>query len=226
MLNSLFKFDARGYVHSIRQELIGLAVFIAVIWGVFAVSLVLPLNSYLGLVPRYLSGLPGILCMPFLHRDFAHIFSNSIPLIVLCALLAGSRANSIVVVTGIILVSGTFIWCLAPNGSPEAPKTYVGASALVFGLVTYLISSGIFERRPVPMLIAVVVGLMYGGTIIYELSFLRAIFSQQRDISWSAHLHGALAGLAMAFVLTHDEGRKWISRNVPQLESQLPKSRM
>jgi membrane associated rhomboid family serine protease len=164
--------------------------------------------------------------LPFLHRDFPHIFNNSIPLLVLCTLLSGSRANSASVVCGIMLVSGILIWFLAPNGTNDAPLLYVGASALIFGLVTFLISSGIFERRMLPVAIAIVVGLMYGGTLFYELTFLRALFSQQRDVSWSARVYGAVAGVAVAFILTHDHGRAWISRNAPQLEDHLPKSRL
>ena len=226
MYDKLFRFDARGYVHTIRQELVGVLIFVATIWLVFLLSRVIPLNQYLGLIPRTLSGLPGIVCLPFLHRDFPHIFNNSIPLLVLCTLLSGSRANSVSVVIAIVLLSGIFIWCFAPNGTNQAPVLYVGASALIFGLVTFLISSGIFERRLVPVAIAIVVGLMYGGTLFYELTFMRAIFSQQKDVSWSAHAYGAIAGVAVAFLLTHGQGRAWISRHVPQLENHLPTSRL
>lgn len=226
MFERLFRFNAREYVHSIRQELFGVVLFVASLWLTFVLSRVFPLNEYLGLTPRYLSGLPGIAGMPFLHENFAHIFSNTIPLLVLLTLLAGSRANSTSVVVSIVLISGALIWLLAPNGVPAAPKIYVGASSLVFGLVTFLIASGAIERRPAPLVVAFIVGLMYGGTILYELTFLRALFSQQQNISWTAHVYGAVAGLLVAYSLTHERGRRWITTNVPSLGKQLPESRV
>lgn len=213
MFDKLFRFDAKSYVHTIRQELLGVLIFIITIWVMFLAGRFLPVNEYLGLVPRRLSGLPGIIFLPFLHRDFAHIFNNSIPLLVLCTMLAGSRADSVTVVSAIVLLSGTIIWLVAPNGPPNAPLLYVGASALVFGLVTFLISSGIFERRTIPMAVAIVVGLMYGGTLVYELTFLRAIFSEQENVSWSAHAYGAVAGVLVAFFLTHARGRALLARD-------------
>src|SRR5271163_1481279 len=37
----------------------------------------------LGLVPRKIAGIPGILFSPFLHGSFSHLFFNSIPFLVL-----------------------------------------------------------------------------------------------------------------------------------------------
>ncbi|MCB1639211.1 MAG: rhomboid family intramembrane serine protease, partial [Thiothrix sp.] len=82
-----------SHVHRIREELWAVLLFIAAIWGVFLLDRFLPLES-LGLIPRHLSGLAGIVAMPFLHDNWSHILSNTVPLFVLLILLAGSRANS------------------------------------------------------------------------------------------------------------------------------------
>jgi len=44
--------------------------------------------------------------LPFLHANLAHIMANTVPLIVLLCLLAGSRANSIDIVVYISVIAG------------------------------------------------------------------------------------------------------------------------
>ena len=46
-------------------------------------------------------------------------------------------------------------------------QDHIGASGLVFGLIVFLILSGLLERRPVPLLIALFVGFLYGGTLLW-----------------------------------------------------------
>ena len=80
--------------HSIGDEITKVLIFVGVIWLVFFLDLVLPLSEWFSLVPRFFGHLPGILGMTFLHKDLGHILANTVPLIVLMTLLAGSRANS------------------------------------------------------------------------------------------------------------------------------------
>ena len=75
--------------NSVGKELRNILIFVGVIWAVFLLSLALPLEDY-GLQPRSTIGLLGIFTMPFLHADLGHIVGNTIPLVVLLFLLAGS----------------------------------------------------------------------------------------------------------------------------------------
>ncbi|MEM7193813.1 MAG: rhomboid family intramembrane serine protease [Pseudomonadota bacterium] len=177
------------YSHRIGEELLGVTLFVASIWIVFGLDLFLPLEQ-LALLPRHISGLIGIVAMPFLHSNWAHLLANSTPLIVMLILLAGSRANSTVVVTLIILLGGTLHWFFG------RPAYVIGASGLVFGLMGYLIASGLFERRLVPLLISLIVGLLYGSTLI------TGVLPNQPGVSWDGHLFGAIAGVVVAFFLT------------------------
>ncbi|MFT5250797.1 MAG: membrane associated rhomboid family serine protease, partial [bacterium] len=43
--------------------------------------------NYLGIYPRKIEGLRGILFGPFIHGDLKHLFNNSIPLLVLTSAL-------------------------------------------------------------------------------------------------------------------------------------------
>ena len=177
-----------SHAHEIRQELRGILFFIAAIWVVFLADLLLPLEQ-LGLIPRTVRGLPGIATLPFLHADLSHIVSNTIPLLVLLMLLAGSRSDSRVVVISIILVGGGLLWVFG------RAAIHIGASGLVFGLITFLLVSGVLERRWPALLAAFFVGLFYGGTLF------TGLLPFQRDVSWDGHLFGALAGIAVAWWL-------------------------
>ncbi len=178
--------------HSVREELRGVFVFVGVVWCVFVVGLVLPfsINSF-GVTPRSFIGLLGIPFMPFLHADFKHLLSNTVPLTLLLLLLAGSKANSWIIVAFIVFMSGAMLWLFG------RPMTHVGASGLIFGLIAFLLASGILERRTVPLLISIVVGFLYGGTLLSGI-----VPDLGSHISWEGHLLGALAGGLVAGLVT------------------------
>jgi len=177
--------------HTIREELYGILAFIGAIWAVFGLSCVFPSLDSLGVTPRTTVGLVGIAAMPFLHADLHHIAGNTVPLFVLLALLAGSKARSWEIVIGVSLLGGFLLWLFG------RPATHIGASGLVLGLVAFLIVSGLRERRPVPLLVSVVVGFFYGGTLLWNV--LPRFGSH---VSWDGHLWGAVAGGIVAYVLT------------------------
>jgi membrane associated rhomboid family serine protease len=117
---------------------------------------------------------------------------------VLLLLLAGSRARSWVVVASIIFLGGGLVWLFG------RPAIHIGASGLIYGLIAYLIVAGICERRMVPMLISIIVGFFYGGTLATGI-----LPTAGQQISWEGHLLGAAAGAIVAYVMTrppdHDQ---------------------
>ena len=177
--------------HTVREELRGILIFVGVIWAVFVVSLVFPDLNRLGLIPRTFRGLIGIAAMPFLHANVQHLIGNTVPLVVLLALLAGSRARSWETVLEIALLGGALLWAFGRSA------VHVGASGLIFGLAVFLVVSGFLEKRLIPILIALVVAFLYGGSI---LSGMIPRFGS--EVSWDGHLYGALAGATVAWFLT------------------------
>jgi membrane associated rhomboid family serine protease len=180
--------DSRN-VHSIKRDLAGVGMFIAVIWIVFVFDTFLPLETY-GLVPRTMRGLTGIITMPFLHGDFKHLLGNTIPLAVTMMLLAGSRANSGAIVVIITLLTGIGLWVFGRTA------LHIGASGVVFGLIAFHVCAGIFEKRLQSVVLSVVVGLLYASTI------LQGIVPFQRGVSWEGHLIGAIAGAFVALIVS------------------------
>ena len=179
----------KKYVHRVKEEAIAIALFIAVIWVVFLLDFFLPLEIF-GLIPREASGLWGIGAMTFLHGSYQHLLGNTIPLVVLLALLAGSRADSRKVVIYVALLGGILLWLFGRDGT-----IHIGASLLVFGLATFLIVSGVLEKRTIPMIISVVVALVYGTSLI------GGVIPWQRGISWDGHFMGGAAGAITAWLL-------------------------
>jgi membrane associated rhomboid family serine protease len=178
--------------HTIYQELRGILLFVGSIWAVFLLTWFFPSLDQYGIVPRTTVGLVGIPASPFLHEGFGHLLGNTIPLFVLLALLAGSQARSWEIVLEVALLGGVLLWLFGRNGD------HIGASGLIFGLAAFLIVSGFLERRPLALLVAILVGFLYGGTLLSGV-----LPWQDSHISWDGHLTGAIAGAAVAYVLTH-----------------------
>ena len=179
-----------GGPHTIRQEITGVVLFVGAIWAVFLVSLVFPVVDEYGLIPRRTIGLVGIPAMPFLHANLHHILSNTVPLVVLLVLLAGSRAESWEVVVLIAFLGGLLLWIFGREA------VHIGASGLISGLTAFLILSGFLEKRIVPLLIALLVGFFYGSSLV-----LGVIPHFGSQISWDGHLCGAIAGALVAIAL-------------------------
>ncbi|CAA6812128.1 MAG: Rhomboid family intramembrane serine protease [uncultured Thiotrichaceae bacterium] len=184
-----------NHSHRIREEAKLIALFIAAIWLIYFADRLLPLEN-LGLAPRELSGTLGIITMPFLHADWQHITSNTLPLIVLLALLAGSRADSIKVVIFISLIGGALLWLFGRSNS-----IHIGASLLVFGLGVFLVVSGMLEKRTLPIIVSLIVVALYGSTM------LTGVLPWQKGVSWEGHLFGSLAGGIVAWILTRTNNK-------------------
>jgi membrane associated rhomboid family serine protease len=127
---------------------------------------------------------------PFLHGGFGHLASNTVPFLVMGALIALSGLRRVLAVTVIVaLVSGLGTWLIAPSTS-----LHIGASGVVFGYAGYLVARGLFDRRLRYLATGVLVALLYGSSLLLGLV-------PQEGISWQAHLFGAIGGLVAARVL-------------------------
>jgi len=164
--------------------------FAGLCWAVFGINHLFfhdRFNSY-GIVPRTVTGLRGIVCSPFLHASLHHIVANTVPLLVLGAVIAWrSRAVYLVITTAGILLSGALTWLVARHGC------HIGASGLVFCYFAYIIGQAWYQRSAVNILLAVVCGFFYGG-LIWGLSPF------QIGVSWEGHAAGLAAGLFLARV--------------------------
>ena len=165
-------------------------VMLAVMWASEIVDV--PLDGRLdrfGIRPRRIDGLDGVVLAPFLHGGFGHLIANTFPFLFLGGIIAGGSLARFVRVTLIVgLIGGVGTWLTGPANS-----IHIGASGLVFGYLTYLISRGFFARKLTYILGGGVVFLIYGG-ILWGLL-------PSPGVSWQGHFFGAAGGVAAAWVL-------------------------
>lgn len=166
-------------------------ILVAVMWLLEIVDLALPgdLDRF-GIESRDTDGLPGVLAAPFLHADFAHLMANTVPMLILGGLVAWRYFERFWLITATIVVgSGLGVWLIGP-----ANAITIGASGVVFGYLTFLISAGVFTRHWVDVLVGLGVLFVYGGLLFGALPFGVAA-----GVSLQAHLMGAAFGVLAAF---------------------------
>ena len=171
---------------------------VALMWAVKIVeaSLGIDLGRY-GLVPHTVSGLVGILTMPFLHGGWEHLFANTVPILVLgTALFYFYPTLSVRVLIITYLSSGLLTWCIG-----DACSTHVGASALVYGLNLFLIVSGFIRGNRSLIVISLIMVFLYGSFLWGMIPSLAI----PQHISWEGHLAGAIIGIFLA-ILFRKEG--------------------
>lgn len=173
----------------IQHNLPTLGIILFIPWFIYLISCFYPNILLLGIIPRRVRGLPGVIFAPLLHANFNHIFFNSIPLFVLSGFILINGLSLYLLVTAMItLLSGLAIWCFAKNG------LHIGASALITGYWGFLVTN-IYQHTTVTTLILGILSIYYFAGI-----FL-GIFPQQKGVSWQGHLFGLLAGIATSYLL-------------------------
>lgn len=175
-----------------RQGLAVVGSFVAFLYAVEIVNTLMlhSLNRVFGLRPRTPEGLVDILTFPLLHASLAHLFSNTLPLIIFGFLvfLSGLRVF-LTALAASWLGSGLTVWLIGGY------NITVGASGLVFGLFAFLLVRGFLNRHWGQILLSVVLFLAYGGILFGVLPTVAGY------VSWQAHLGGAAGGVVAALLL-------------------------
>ena len=174
-----------------RRALIFVGAMALIMWLSEIVDTILggDLDAY-GIRPRDVDGLDGIAFSPFLHGGFGHLIGNTLPFLVLGAMIALSGLKKMVGVTLIVaVVGGLGTWLVAPENT-----VHIGASGIVFGYASYLITRGVYTRSLLHLASGLVVVVIWGATLPGGLV-------PQDGISWQGHLFGAVGGVVAAWAL-------------------------
>jgi membrane associated rhomboid family serine protease len=177
-----------------RQGVTLLVGIVAVMWVVEVIN-TLDSNGLDGdgIWARNLGRLWGILTAPFIHGSFAHLIDNTIPLVFLGLIIALAGAARLGLVTAIvILIGGIGTWLISPGGAVT-----IGASGVVFGYATYLLTRGFFNRSALELLTGLIVGAIWGAALL-------ASIVPQPHVSWQGHVCGAIGGVVAASVLKRE----------------------
>lgn len=157
--------------------------FLLTIWVVAFLEIFFPnLKSELGVIPRTVQGVPGIIGMWLVHKDLPHLISNSSPLFLLTLATLMFYPEIAWKVFALCLISGGgLLWCFGREA------IHIGASGLIYALASFLFFSGVFRRDRKSIAAALIVSLLYG-------SLVWGVFPIYKEISWDGHLFGAIGG--------------------------------
>jgi membrane associated rhomboid family serine protease len=173
-----------------RQAAIVVGAFTLLLYVIELLDRILPANlERFGIVPRSISGLDGIVWAPLLHTTWGHLLSNTLPVLIFGFLAMSSGLGQWIAVSATIwLISGIGVWLVGGGLT-------VGASGLALGWLTFLLLRGIFTRSFLQLLVAVVLFLYWGGTLL-------GVLPGDPGVSWQGHLFGAAAGVLAAWLVT------------------------
>jgi len=177
--------EKRKFIHS----LIFPSLFLLIIWLIKSYEHFLNINiSFLGIYPLKLYGLLGIITSPFIHGDFNHLISNSLPVFILSvAIFYFYRGVAFKVISIIWISTGILVWFIG------RPSFHIGASGLVYGFASFVFFSGLLRKDNGLLALSLFVSFIYG-------SLIWGAFPTDIRISWEAHQMGLISGIVMAIV--------------------------
>lgn len=189
MINELMS-SLNVIVTQTQNNLKILGIILLIPWSIFLISHFISKKILLlGIIPRHIFGLPGIIFAPLLHANFNHLFFNSIPLLVLSNFILINGLHYFLVVTVMItILSGFTIWCLAK------PGLHIGASALITGYWGFLV----YNIYQTGTLTTIILGLL---SLYYFAGIFLGIFPGEKGVSWQGHLFGLLSGFLASYLL-------------------------
>lgn len=163
---------------------------VAVLWWIRAMQSVSGADLHqFAINPGQLSGLFGVLTAPLLHGSFAHLIANSLPLLILGSMARYTYPRALLWALPIIwLASGMGTWLFG------RPSFHLGASGIAHGLMFFLFVVGLLRRDRTAIAVALITFFLYG-------SMIWTVFPGEPDVSWEAHLFGALGGVLSALLL-------------------------
>lgn len=144
--------------------------------------------NVLGILPRHILGLPGIVFSPLLHQDSTHLVFNLIPLFLLSnlVLLLGLKAYLIITVI-LVISSGLLTWLFGRRA------IHIGASSVVVAYWSFMLVYS-FTSFSIVSIMTAVICVYYFGSLIFS------IVPTEEGVSWEGHLFGFISGLGLGYV--------------------------
>lgn len=164
--------------------------FVLLIWIIYWFEIRFGFDfTYLGVQPLSTKGLRGIIFSPFIHGSLEHLYSNSVPLLILSmALFYFYRKISWKILFFGGILTGFLTWCIA-----EPYSTHIGASGIIYCLAGFLFFKGIWSKNFRLIALSLIVVFLYG-------SLVWGILPGKEGISWEGHLSGLVSGILLALV--------------------------
>jgi len=126
---------------------------------------------------------------------------SALVVLLIIAYMSYRRKFMHMIIIGLIVLSGLITWVIGREAS------HLGASSLIFGLISFLIFAGIFSRKIINIIVSVGVAFIYGGTVLI------GILPTNSHVSWEGHLGGFIAGILLAYL-----NKKYLMRKKDEQE--------
>lgn len=182
-------------VRDLKESITYPLTFVGILWIQLLMQYIFGLHfGAYGILPRHTDSLVGIITAPMVHADYAHLLSNSIPLLVFgVAIFYFYRNVALQSLLLIYIFTGLAVWGFARSGS-----YHIGASGVVYGMWAFILGMGIFQRNIKSIALALLMISFYGGGMV------AGMLPDQPGISWESHLFGALVGTIVAYGFRHE----------------------
>jgi len=163
---------------------------IVMLWLIKAGDYFFDLNlKNLGIYPRDISGLAGIFTSPFIHSNWDHLYSNTMPILVLTSIMTlFYRKVAVSAYFTIMVGTGLLVWLFARE------SYHIGASGMVYGLVSFVFWTGVFKKNIKSVILGLIIVTLYSGL------FTNMFPNVEERISWESHMFGGIIGLITAFI--------------------------
>ena len=174
---------------SLRKSIILSSFFVSLLWSIKLCGWFLdwPLAT-LGVYPRSVESLVGVLFGPLIHGSFAHIATNTFGVLILgAALLYGYPKSRWWVLATIWVLSGIGVWLLG------RPGFHIGASGLTHGLFFFLLVVSMLRRDRRSIALMMMASLLFGG-------MFWGVLPSEENVSFEYHLFGGSAGVLAALL--------------------------
>jgi len=194
--------------------------FVALMWIVHILKVILELRIHrFGIYPRTMEGIKGIFLSPLIHGDFHHLISNSFPMLGMGLIIfLFYKRVALVSFVLIYIITGLLVWLFAYSNA-----YHIGASGVVYGLISFVFWTGVFRRNIKSIVLALIVLFLYSG-------YIPGILPNQENISWESHMYGGIMGIFVAFLFKNvqepDEEEKqnpWVAEETESNKYFLPR---
>ena len=181
--------NSNALADGLTARVVVLFLFVGLMWVIHAIDAIKPAGTSVlstGIVPRTWDGLKGIPVAPFIHENWDHLIANTLPLLILGALVVMRGVSEFIFVTGVIAaISGMGTWLFGSAGQ------HAGASGIVLGFTAFLLFRSVFDRRPSSFVVTVLVAITCATSVALSLI-------PRGSISWSLHFFGFIGGILAA----------------------------
>lgn len=191
MLNELST-EVDSFIQQSKQYIPTMLMLLGGLWGFNLLNWVTGSKlNMLGIRPRRVSGLIGIIFAPILHGNFTHLLFNTVPLLCLGLFVMTLGLQQFYLATAIIiLLAGLGVWVVGRRG------IHIGASALIAGYFGFVVASAYLQPTFTTFFCAGVALYYFGGILL-------SLFPTEETTSWEGHLAGFLSGLFAMYVCTN-----------------------